>query len=77
MPVLYGDYKIKCPFYGSTRGCRIVCHNGYCMEFRTLKDMNEWIKNNCRKIEGHKCRARVMLTLEALKQLDERKKKHE
>lgn len=74
MPVRYGDYKIKCPFYGSIRGIRIVCHNGYSVEFRTLKNMNIWMDNNCKKIEGHKCRARMLLTLDALNEMKEGKK---
>ena len=64
MPVKYGDYKIKCPYYGSTRGLRIVCHSGYSYEFRSEKDMERFKELNCTKINGSRCRARKILTKE-------------
>lgn len=64
MPVRYSDYKIKCPFYGSTRGLKIVCRDGYSYEFNTARQMEEWKKANCMKFEGCKCRARRILMQE-------------
>ena len=62
MPVKYGDYKIKCPYYGSTRGLRIVCHSGYSYEFRSEKDMERFKELNCKRITSCKCEARKKLT---------------
>lgn len=61
MPVIYSDYKIMCPYYGSTRGLRIVCLNGFTIEFRKKQDMENWKEHNCNKITGAKCRARKLL----------------
>ena len=62
MPVIYSDYKIKCPFYGSTRGKRIVCSSGYSVEFTTQEQMEKWKAANCRRFKGYGCRARKKLT---------------
>ena len=67
MPILYSDYKIKCPFYGSTRNKKIVCQKGFSCEFTSEELMNAWKENNCCKIDGYKCRARKALIKDAVK----------
>ena len=61
MPVIYSDYKIMCPYYGSTRGLKIVCLNGFSVEFSKLSDMSDWKIHNCNKITGAKCKARKLM----------------
>lgn len=61
MPVIYSDYKVKCPYYGSTRGTKIVCLNGFKFEFKKKSDMDSWKEQNCNRITGAKCRARKLL----------------
>lgn len=66
MPVRYSDYKIKCPFYGSTRGLKIVCHNGYSYEFKNGILMEKWKQENCMRLESCSCDAKKLLLKEAL-----------
>lgn len=61
MPIIYSDYKIKCPFYGSTRGNKIVCNNGYSYEFKNKQKMEDWKQNNCCKLNDFNCKARKLL----------------
>lgn len=64
MPVIYSDYKVKCPYYGSTRGKKIVCLNGFDFEFKKSGDMEKWKEQNCNRITGAKCRARRLMDMD-------------
>ncbi len=71
MPTIYDDYKIICPFYGSTRGLRIVCHKGYSIEFKTEEQMKQYKECNCKRIEKYSCRARKVLMAASEEQKEE------